>query len=91
MCKEFSIDGEFSIKFQLFPDVVYVKGVAYARPKVALHEDHKCGICAGANMSPWYYDALQEFMGALPFERCTCEEDMAEQAGDTMLVRTLST
>ena len=90
MCNEFRTEGEFSIKFQLSPDVIYVEGKAYARPRVTLHEDHKCGICAGATMSPWYYDALQEFIGALPFERCTCEEDMAAQAGDTIFVRTLS-
>ena len=52
MCNEFRTEGEFSIKFQLSPDVIYVEGKAYARPRVTLHEDHKCGICAFADRKP---------------------------------------
>lgn len=85
---EFKVNGEFVLHFDVLPTVIHVKDTDYARPEMVLQSDQMCSFCGGIRMNPWWYEALTRFMGALPFDLCTCDADMQAQS-DTIVVRTL--
>ena len=72
-----AVEGQFTLTFEVRPELLSVEGEKFARPVVSLSYTSKCDICRNVTISPWWYDALKLYLGVdeLPFRVCGCSDD----------------